>query len=98
MKSNKEILDHKFYCDDLDCEVTIRGYFRELLSKLWEEEEGFSGKRPFGNSGWTHDLERECIKLCVVSGRLDSDGYVADIDQTEFNRLIFSLIDSALED
>jgi hypothetical protein len=33
---------------------TITGYFRALLTKLFEEEEGFSGKRPFGNSGWIY--------------------------------------------
>jgi hypothetical protein len=32
--------------------ITIRDYLRILLETLWEEGEGFSGKRPFGNSGW----------------------------------------------
>lgn len=41
----------------IDCEAeTIRDYFKELLSKLWEEGECFSGKRPLGNSGWEYHL------------------------------------------
>ena len=36
--------------------LTIGGYFQALLLRLWEEEEGFGGKRPFGNSGWKYDL------------------------------------------
>ncbi len=36
--------------------VTVRDYFVSLLAKVWEEGEGFNGKRPFGNSGWHWDL------------------------------------------
>jgi hypothetical protein len=53
---NPEWLDLRFDCDDLDGEVSIREYFAALLSAVWEEQEGFSGKRPFGNSGWYCDL------------------------------------------
>jgi len=35
---------------------TIRDYLKVLLSTLWEEGESFSGKRPFGNSGWEYEL------------------------------------------
>lgn len=35
---------------------TVREYFKELLTTLLIEEESFSGKRPFGNSGWRHDF------------------------------------------
>lgn len=36
--------------------LSVREYLRELLLTLWREEDGFSGKRPFGNSGWTYYL------------------------------------------
>lgn len=42
---------------------TVRGYLVELLATVWREEEGFSGKRPFGNSGWQHEL---CDALAAV--------------------------------
>lgn len=35
---------------------TVREYLKELLVTLLIVEEGFSGKRPFGNSGWQHEL------------------------------------------
>lgn len=35
---------------------TVKGYLKALLFTLWDEGEGFSGKRPFGNSGWECDL------------------------------------------
>lgn len=31
---------------------TIGEYLKKLLLTLWDEEDGFSGKRPFGNSSW----------------------------------------------
>lgn len=36
--------------------TSIRGYFRALLAELLREGEGFSGKRPFGNSSWEYEL------------------------------------------
>ena len=35
---------------------TIGEYFEKLLLTLWDEQEDFSGKRPFGNSGWEYDV------------------------------------------
>jgi hypothetical protein len=54
--TNQEILDLKFKSEDLHKTITIRNYFKELLLTLWKEEEGFSGKRPFGNSGWQKEV------------------------------------------
>ena len=35
---------------------TVKDYLTELVFRVLVDEESFSGKRPFGNSGWTHDL------------------------------------------
>jgi hypothetical protein len=35
---------------------TVRGYLVALLRALWQQQDGFSGKRPFGNSGWDCDF------------------------------------------
>lgn len=40
---------------------TVKGYLKALLFTLWDEDEGFSGKRPFGNSGWECDLTEPLI-------------------------------------
>lgn len=79
-----EILDIEFQSSDLHEAMTVRQFFIALLAKLWKEEEGFNGKRPFGNSGWQRDVEAALIKAGAVSGKLDEDGYVDEIDSKAF--------------
>lgn len=58
----------------------VRGYLATLLLAVLVEEEGFSGKRPFGNSGWLYEIAEP----------LEQDGY----DPSEplfFERLVGSL-------
>lgn len=57
-------------------ELTVRHYLQLLMTTLWNEQEGFSGKRPFGNSGWDYDLYAPLIKAGFIKGTLDEDGYV----------------------
>lgn len=42
--------------DDTDS-TTLGAYLADLLVALLQEEEGFSGKRPLGNSGWRGPIE-----------------------------------------
>lgn len=56
---------------------TWRQWLRSALSALYEEDEGFSGKRPLGNSGWGRNLRDE----------LDAAGVEFD---DVLNRLFFS--------
>ena len=55
---------------------TIRDYLCCLLPTVWEEGEGFSGKRPFGNSGWENELYETLAKWQVIDGveNVDCDG------------------------
>lgn len=55
--TNNELLGLKIQTNDFD-EITVAEFFAKLLQALWHEGEGFSGKRPFGNSGWEYDLAR----------------------------------------
>lgn len=50
-------------------ETTIREYLMRLLLTLWQEGESFSGKRPFGNSGWEWDV----IDALHVAGFIEKD-------------------------
>lgn len=84
----------KFYCNDLDKEVTIKEYFIEILKRFWEEKEGFSGKRPFGNSGWDWDLFIPLIKAGLIKGELDEDGDIEDFDEKQANEIISNYIDT----
>lgn len=46
---------------------TVRDYLKALLERVWVEQEGFSGKRPFGNSGWYWDLYLPLLDAGVVA-------------------------------
>lgn len=61
--------------------TTVREYLKALLTTLWAEGEGFSGKRPFGNSGWEFDLYKPLIKAGAVVGKLDEDGCIDSVDK-----------------
>ena len=85
----KNVPDHidigtmSFHCEDLGYTITIHNYLKKLLSKLWEEGEGFSSKRPFGNSGWQLDLLMVLIEKDIIIGVIDSDGYLDSISDEE---------------
>lgn len=77
----------------VDDEHTIGSYLKELLLTLWSEGEGFSGKRPFGNSGWEHDLYAPLVKYGVVKGFYDSEyDDIESYDYAECNMIIEELI------
>jgi len=71
---------------------TIRGYLKALLRGLWEDGEGFSGKRPFGNSGWEYDIYRALVKAKLVKGKLDSDGCIETVDSKACDKIILAAI------
>lgn len=57
------ILDCPMAPNDADA-ATVREYLQSLLDELVRYGEGFSSKRPFGNSGW----EREMPQAIVIAG------------------------------
>jgi hypothetical protein len=67
------ILDVKMLPNDADAE-TVRDYLVTLLRTLWEEDEGFSGKRPFGNSGWKYEVYRSLAAAGVIKAELEYRG------------------------
>lgn len=91
METN-EILDLKFKSDDLHKEITIREFFYKLMELLWIEQEGFDGKRPFGNSSWDHDLIKCLVVNKLVKGKVDEDGYLEDFDYDKVNKFVIKQI------
>jgi len=73
-------------------EQTLVDYLKSLLETLWEEDEQFSGKRPFGNGGWKFDVYAGLIEVGVISGSLDEDGYVDKYDSKEADAVVFAVI------
>ena len=91
MKNISDALNIKFYSDAGDS-LTIREYFKELLETLWVEGEGFSGKRPFGNSGWEYDLYTPLVKNGFIEGSFDRDGYLDSFNKEDAEKFVLSLI------
>ena len=67
-------------------EIRVVDYLRKLLLAVWEENESFSGKRPFGNSGWEFDILLPLAKAGFVDlGELDEDGNPHQWSQKQIN-------------
>ena len=88
-----DVLDIPLGDNDADA-ATVRGYFKAQLRMLWRKGEGFSGKRPFGNSGWEYDLDAALIQAGRVPGKLDGDGGGDVEDRETTDALILAAIDA----
>lgn len=73
---------------------TVREYLCKLLGTLWRDGEGFSGKRPFGNSGWQWDVYVALVRAGLVEGKIDSDGYLEECDEAAADEMIESAIEA----
>jgi hypothetical protein len=78
IKVDPSALDVSFESRDLGETLTVREFLHRLLETLWNDGEGFSGKRPFGNSGWEYDLYRALVVAGKVKGTITPDG---DLDE-----------------
>lgn len=88
-------LDQDFKSIDLG-DMTPRRYFGELLITLWDNGESFSGKRPFGNSGWESDLAIPAILSKAIAGEVE-DGWAEDYDSDEYDLLVAAAINRLIE-
>lgn len=61
--------------------ITVRDYLRSLLAELWIRQEGFSGKRPFGNSGWHYELLTPLVKAGFIDGTINEDCWADFTDE-----------------
>jgi len=89
---NHAYLDLEIYSEDLNQSITLREYFKKLLITLWEEGEDFSGKRPFGNSGWQYDVYSALISNGIFDGELDEHGYISELDEPAAQQFIIENI------
>lgn len=76
---------------------TVRSYLQDLLHTLWVEEEGFSGKRPFGNSGWQYDVYTALVIAGLIEGQLNEYGYLDEVDTDAGEQLILAVIKKVFE-
>ena len=93
--TGQEILDLPMDPDSNDARAdSIRTYLKALLTTLMKKGEGFSGKRPFGNSGWEYDMCIPLIKAGLVEGKLDGDGYIDSFNEDAAVQLIYKAINA----
>lgn len=78
---------------DVDA-LTIRDYLVSLLAALWENGDGFSGGRPFGNSGWQYDLYAALGRAGILEVAFDEDGFIEECDDQRGDQLIAAAIQS----
>jgi len=92
----KLALELTFTDYDTGEETTIKEYFKLLLQTLWYERDSFSGKHPFGNSGWESCLQKPLVGAGCIAGTLDiyEDGWeVSGVDDDEYAAYIELMID-----
>ena len=75
---------------------TIGEYLAKLLSSVVVEAEGFSGKRPFGNSGWYIDLYTALVRGGVAGGEIDEYGWADKYNSSECDKILVDAIKEAL--
>ena len=73
--------------------ATVRGYLIALLRELWREAEGFSGKRPFGDSGWQYEVYAALGHAGLLKVTFDPDGYIEDVDERAGDTLVYAALD-----
>jgi hypothetical protein len=71
---------------------TVGDYLRKLLEAVWTEVEGFSGKRPFGNSSWEWEVYEALVRGGFVSGKFDADNYLGECDEDAAHKLVLEAI------
>lgn len=86
-----EILDYEWEFKDTNAR-SIRQYLHSLLITLWDENEGFSSKRPFGNSGWDYDLLTPLVVMGAIKGKFIEEDGLYEVDAHAGRILIVNLI------
>jgi hypothetical protein len=94
MADVKEILNARVEGGEIGT-CTVREYLITLLENLWMEKDSFSGKRPFGNSGWQFDLYQALITAGLLPGVINEEGYLDEFEaQIQADAMILEAIES----
>lgn len=72
--------------------VTVGDYLFKLLALVWQDGEGFDGKRPFGNSSWEYEIFEALAKAGLIVATLDEDGYIDDFDRDVAEKVVADAI------
>jgi hypothetical protein len=72
--------------------ATVGEFLASLLSALWLEGEGFSGKRPLGNSDWQWQVYMSMVAGGLAEGIINKWGDEDISDEGAANELILQAI------
>lgn len=75
---------------------TVADYLATLLITLISEGDGFSGKRPLGNSGWMRDLYAPLIRAGLTKGHF-CDGLPEVQNYREAQEILKKAIEDAIK-
>jgi hypothetical protein len=74
----------------------VRDYLRKLLETLWDDGECFSGKRPFGNSGWEWEIYDALGRAGFIAGVLAEQHFnMSSKQKAEAHAYVLELITAA---
>lgn len=78
--------------------TTIRDYFKALLMQLIVDGDGFSAKRPLGNSDWQWELYETLARAKLIDADWDpgepDHSYMIDCDTRAGDKLLCRLVES----
>jgi len=93
--TNQEVLDCPMDPARNDAKATsVRDYLKKLLTLVWQEGEGFDGKRPFGNSGWEYEVFSALGKAGIIDATFATEGWMDDCDSDTGYALVTAAIAS----
>lgn len=90
-------LKSKIWYNDPSSTETILDYLCEIFVALLQEQEGFSGKRPLGESSWMYQIYGALVHGGWVDGAFDQDGYLDWVDQKTADNLIISEVEALFD-
>jgi hypothetical protein len=64
--------------------ITVREFLHKLLEEVWLGKESFSGKRPFGNSGWEYPLYDTLVRDGFIEGKSEIIDEGTKYEQVEY--------------
>lgn len=97
--TGQQILDLPMNPEVNDAEATtVRSYLKACLAALIQEGEGFSGKRPLGNSHWQAQLAEALIRGNAMPGEIvtyeDGEGYDAEFDYGDLDAPLLRAVEA----
>jgi hypothetical protein len=90
-------LDEKLFYNDPSDSTTVGGYLCEIFLTLLQEQEGFSCKRPLGDSDWMFPIYAALVRGGWIEGSFDQDDFLETADTVAGDLLIQSEIELLFE-